>query len=366
MEKSALPRTDHHFYWIASQVSMYSAVLGTAVTAGSQLFGGIDSPRVRWVTWLVIASLFWLSVWLYKPRSASVLGSDGLPVKVTESYRWLKVLFASFFTLLLASDIAMWLVRSPIEYDYVERNIVKGIGYTSNRPDNILIQEDVRSVYFVTTPEDRHEFPFSGFEIGALIQKSKGFDRIVLHSFKVRVTRFEHAPEIRAMIPAGAGPIDKIQVSCFLSNRDGDPLPWNFDADFVSMNYDDSKDPKDILPVQMEDLSPLYVRYYLSAEDAGVYWIEPIILVSAGLGRPKEIVLSETPVAMAFGSRAASDEFDELDALSSSTSEWAPWPPISESERRDRLKFLQNPPPKFDIPGPILDTPIEPAPPSPM
>jgi hypothetical protein len=149
-------------------------------------------------------------------------------------------------------------------------------------------------------------------------------------------------------------PTDKIDVAFLLREKEGDEFPWVFVADHVRLNYGDPLEPERLLPYQIDDISPTAIRFFLSAKDPGVYWVEPVIIVSAGVGKRKELVFTKKPIPVAFVDASTNgigkaNDFNELELLKQKDSKWVPWPPISESERRERIQYLQNPPPKFDF-----------------
>jgi hypothetical protein len=88
--------------------------------------------------------------------------------------------------------------------------------------------------------------------------------------------------------------------------------------------------------------------------EGGHGWIEPAILVSAGVGKQKELVFTKNPIPVAFVDASTNGidkakDFNELEVLKKSNSKWVPWPSGLESQRRERIQYLQNPPPQFDF-----------------
>ena len=350
----------------ADRLFGFLAIALPVITGLFQVAHGFTDPYNRWIAWGCSAILFGLSGYLHRVLRSSIVDSNSDPVNRRNPWSIVAYGLAVIMMLILGVDVWYTLSRPPayvspsngvepalkpkasIAADSfrvsAHEDGFAGEGYTIASNQNVIVRENIRSIGFVMSAESAADFPFAGETIRALIQKNEDVGVLTIHSISARVVRFEEMPPCRYMKPVGAM-ADTVEVSFTLANRRHEPLPWIFEPQAVSLNRGELHRSDRAFPYLVEDSSPAKISCFFVAVDPGIYWIEPIARVSNGVGTSHDLSLSKRPLPIAFiGAKSPGgfpDYSEAIDILSGKNKEWIPWPPISDSERRARLKDHQ-------------------------
>lgn len=309
---------------LAGSFGITTGVLGGLLTALDVL----DNPRARWIVWGTSALLLTYAGLKLKDIRANFL-QDGSIEKQRHRY-----FFGAFiFVALLVADVLTSFLRAPIDHTELSVSTPVEVGFTSSSEDNILLKEDVHHVKQTLTPIEIEQGPFFGFIAKTEFVKTKGIDYLVIHQCKVKVVRYAEMPPF-LQFGAAAGQMDALNVQLTIKRLDTQ-LPWEFKASDFAYNGDAVE-----LPFVVDDFAPTLLRYFIDSSDAGIYWVEAEIVVSDGIGRKREITLTDRPIPLAFfRDETEASGLTELDALLSD--EWVPFPLLSDEQKQSRIKQVR-------------------------
>lgn len=281
---------------LSDGLAVAGAIAGGFTSIGVWL-EAIQSPLTRWTIWLVVATFFLVAAICRKTSIGSTVSVTGQPNVTPNPGRMMYGLIAMFTGGVLAADLYYVSTRGPIASSGFGTFVGSLSGFTPDSKMNPLLRDGVSNINQTKTLEDFNKSPFSGVYAESLLAKLKGNEHAIFHDFVVTVTKFEDMPEFH-VTNAAAGFSDVLHAS-FIIKRNESPLPWKFsskDIQFVSKGKESVGNSHFIL----SDDVPLTLRYFVNAEDPGIYWVKCSVLVSNGIGNPKEVVLNYEPYPLAF------------------------------------------------------------------
>ncbi len=277
------------------------AASGTVADVVGAIGVGLDyfqNPISRWSLWASGLFLFTWAILNRRTSRGSLIDLSGMPLSVTDPYRpiYYAACLASLTVLLF--DIYVTTSRSPVKSPGFSKVDGTSFGYTPNQKDNPLLTEEIHNVMSTRTSEDHNLAPFVGMKTSTLLQREKGTQTVLLYRYILEVVRFEEMPQFITMPSAGAG-FSEVLKAAFLLKKEVTALPWDFASTHISF---ESKGESFITdrPLVISDDIPLTMEYYISAADAGIYWINLYVEAGIDITKPKRIKLTEKPMAIAF------------------------------------------------------------------
>ena len=275
----------------------------------------LENPIYRWLVWVIAIGLLFAARQVQQTIKTTIETADRNTYEVPNPHQTLYAMGGVVALIFLAADVGITLTRSPISTPGFTHFRGTIYGYTPSVDDSVLLTHNIKNINPTITKSAFDDRPFVGPFTETVLQRRKGNEYILFHEFVVEVVRFEEMPTFIART-AGADFTEVLELT-FLLERRTTPLPWLFQSD-VKRFVGKGMTKMNSSPFLLSDDTPIGLRYYVSAQDPGVYWCNCYVETGVNVGKPIREKLNADPFPLAFYSldNPVVDDAAQVDAAS--------------------------------------------------
>ena len=284
-------------YLSESRTLLFLGALISTVTLVSGVFEKLNNSYFQWAG-LGIAGMLFLA-YGFRPHDAQVdFTPDGRIKRKTPIGR---IAFGLAGALLLGYDaVTIYQYSNALPLRVAIESFVNGSDrvVTAGGESNPLFMANVAAIYPIaeTIKMEGDHFP------GLICENAVGrasTRSVALTRYCIEVTNFRKIPNCwqRGM---SRGAAEAIEAAFMLRRQNDKPFPWTFDSEQVLVKTSQAAKPL-TTPYNMPANDIVALRYFVSAKNPGIYWVQSVVyVVVEGATKPIRVPLHPKPIPIAF------------------------------------------------------------------